>query len=102
MLALWEESPLRVSEIARRLSLEPATLSPLLKRLEAGGLVAPPPRPGRREGRHGRSHRRRAATAPAGRAGAPGCVDRLGMDVAELEDVRDRLTRLIEATRRAT
>ncbi|WP_371814080.1 MarR family winged helix-turn-helix transcriptional regulator [Phycicoccus sp. HDW14] len=40
MLALWEDSPLRVSEIARRLSLEPATLSPLLKRLETAGLVA--------------------------------------------------------------
>ena len=40
MLALWEAEPLRVSELADRLSLEPATLSPLLKRLEAGGLVA--------------------------------------------------------------
>ena len=32
-------SPLKVSELARRLSLEPATLSPLLKRLEASGMV---------------------------------------------------------------
>ena len=39
MLALWEDEPLRVSELADRLSLEPATLSPLLKRLEAAGLV---------------------------------------------------------------
>src|SRR6187401_1638332 len=39
MLALWEAEPLRVNELADRLSLEPATLSPLLKRLEAGGLV---------------------------------------------------------------
>ena len=39
MLALWEESPLTVAELGRRLSLEPATLSPLVKRLEAGGLV---------------------------------------------------------------
>ena len=28
MLALWEDSPLRVSDLAQRLSLEPATLSP--------------------------------------------------------------------------
>ena len=28
MLALWEQEPLRVSELAERLSLEPATLSP--------------------------------------------------------------------------
>ena len=38
MLALWEAEPLRVNEFADRL-VEPATLSPLLKRLEAGGLV---------------------------------------------------------------
>src|SRR5262245_31257029 len=40
MLALWERSPLTVREIAALLSLEPATLSPLLKRLEAAGLVS--------------------------------------------------------------
>ena len=39
MLALWEDSPLRVCELAERLSLEPATLSPLLKRLESSGMV---------------------------------------------------------------
>src|SRR6476660_3659801 len=39
MLALWEQSPLKVSDLARRLSLEPATLSPLLKRLELSGMV---------------------------------------------------------------
>ena len=38
MLALWEENPLTVAE-GRRLSLEPATLSPLLKRLESAGMV---------------------------------------------------------------
>src|SRR6476661_9558608 len=40
MLALWEEAPLKVSELARRLSLEPATLSPLLKRLESTGMIS--------------------------------------------------------------
>src|SRR6059058_6137068 len=39
MLALWEEAPLKVSELSRRLSLEPATLSPLLKRLESSGMI---------------------------------------------------------------
>ena len=34
MLALWEETPRRVSTLSERLHLEPATLSPLLKRLE--------------------------------------------------------------------
>lgn len=100
MLALWEEAPLRVSEIAERLSLEPATLSPLLKRLEAAGHV-------RRERDSaderavavtltpsGRRLRRRAERIPAA------VIERLGMEVADLEDIRDRLTSLIDATRR--
>lgn len=39
MLALWERSPRSLRELADELALEPATLSPLLKRLEAQGLV---------------------------------------------------------------
>lgn len=100
MLALWEDSPLRVSEIADRLSLEPATLSPLLKRLEAAGHVS------RERDRaderavavsltaSGRRLRRRAERIPSA------VIERLGLEVAELEDIRDRLTSLIAATRR--
>lgn len=39
MLALWEDSPLSATEIGRLLQLDLPTLSPLLKRLEALGLV---------------------------------------------------------------
>ena len=39
MLALWEDSPLSATEIGRLLQLDLPTLSPLLKRLEAVGLV---------------------------------------------------------------
>ncbi|MGX5770905.1 MarR family winged helix-turn-helix transcriptional regulator [Microbacterium trichothecenolyticum] len=39
MLALWELSPRSLRELAAELALEPATLSPLVKRLEAQGLV---------------------------------------------------------------
>ncbi|WP_308289180.1 MULTISPECIES: MarR family winged helix-turn-helix transcriptional regulator [Microbacterium] len=39
MLALWERSPRSLRELAAELALEPATLSPLVKRLEAQGLV---------------------------------------------------------------
>jgi DNA-binding MarR family transcriptional regulator len=39
MLALWEHSPLSATEIGRLLQLDLPTLSPLLKRLEALGLV---------------------------------------------------------------
>ena len=39
MLVLWEEDGLGVGEIGERLSLDSGTLSPLLRRLESGGLV---------------------------------------------------------------
>lgn len=39
MLALWEEAPRRVKDIGSALLLESATLSPLLKRLEALGYL---------------------------------------------------------------
>ncbi|MGI9824232.1 MarR family winged helix-turn-helix transcriptional regulator [Agromyces sp. Marseille-Q5079] len=39
MLALWEQEPRALNEIARLVRLEPATLSPLVKRLEAAGYV---------------------------------------------------------------
>jgi len=40
MLVLWEQDELTVSEIGARLFLDSPTLTPLLKRLEANGLVA--------------------------------------------------------------
>ena len=99
MLALWEEAPLKVSELARRLSLEPATLSPLLKRLEASGMVT--------RGRDPKDDRALAVTlTPKGsraRAKAeqipPAIMKRLDMGLEELEELRDSLTRLIDATR---
>ncbi|WP_342620617.1 MarR family transcriptional regulator [Rhodoferax sp. GW822-FHT02A01] len=39
MLVLWEQDGLMVSEIGERLFLDSGTLTPLLKRLEASGLV---------------------------------------------------------------
>jgi DNA-binding MarR family transcriptional regulator len=40
MLVLWERDGLMVSELGERLYLDSGTLTPLLKRLEAAGLVA--------------------------------------------------------------
>ena len=100
MLALWESEPLRVSELAGRLSLEPATLSPLLKRLEAGGLVARRRDPDDERAvavtltTAGRALRTRAERIP------PAVVARLGIELPELEELRDRLTSVIEAARR--
>ncbi|PRB65530.1 MarR family winged helix-turn-helix transcriptional regulator [Microbacterium sp. MYb45] len=40
MLALWERAPRTLNDLALDLALEPATASPLVKRLEAEGFVA--------------------------------------------------------------
>jgi MarR family transcriptional regulator, organic hydroperoxide resistance regulator len=100
MLALWEESPLTLTELGRRLRLEPATLSPLLKRLEAGGMVTRQRDP--RDERalavslttKGRRTRARAERIPAA------ILDRLDMSVADLEELRDGLNRIIDASRK--
>lgn len=97
MLALWEQQPQRVSDLARRLSLEPPTLSPLLKRLEAIGYVTRERDPSDERAlqvrltRRGAAQRRRAEKVP------PAIVDRLGMTVPELEEAREVLDRLIAA-----
>ena len=40
MLVLWEQDGVMVSELGERLYLDSGTLTPLLKRLEASGLIA--------------------------------------------------------------
>lgn len=40
MLALWESSPRTLNDLADALAMDPATASPLVKRLETMGLVA--------------------------------------------------------------
>jgi DNA-binding MarR family transcriptional regulator len=98
MLALWERSPRTAKDIAETLFLEPPTLTPLLKRLEAAGLVSRSRNPeDERELRvgltdAGRALRRRAEAVP-GRI-----VERLGVPLETLEQVRDSLTHLLRAT----
>jgi DNA-binding MarR family transcriptional regulator len=98
MLALWERSPRTAKDIADTLFLEPPTLTPLLKRLEAAGLVSRSRNPeDERELRveltePGRALRKRAEAVP-GRI-----VARLGVPIETLEQVRDSLTHLLRAT----
>ncbi|QKD01088.1 MarR family winged helix-turn-helix transcriptional regulator [Mesorhizobium loti] len=40
MLALWERAPSTIGALGEALGLDSATLTPLLKRMEAGGLVS--------------------------------------------------------------
>ncbi|NIZ93378.1 MarR family winged helix-turn-helix transcriptional regulator [Kineococcus rubinsiae] len=101
MLALWGRSPLSLRELSEALQLDPPTLSPLLKRLEAAGLVERRRLPEDQRSLAvtltdaGRALRTRAEAVPAQ------VVARLGMDVADLEAVRDGLTAVIAAARAA-
>jgi MarR family transcriptional regulator, organic hydroperoxide resistance regulator len=99
MLSLWERSPRTLRDIGEALVLEPATLSPLLKRLELAGLIT---RTRKIEDERsldveltpaGRALRTKAMAVPAQ------IIKRLGMPVAELEATRDALTRLLAAAR---
>jgi DNA-binding MarR family transcriptional regulator len=97
MLALWERDERSLRDLADTLALDPGTLSPLLKRLEAAGLI-------RRE-RHsaderllavtltpqGRRLRRRAEKVPEQ------IVARLGLPISDLLHLNEVLHRVIEA-----
>src|ERR1700742_3315019 len=84
MLALWGRSPLAVKELIEMLQLDGPTLSPLLKRLEAAGLVTRT-RDARdeRQLRVGLTARGRALREDALRI-PPSVVARIGMSLGEL------------------
>lgn len=100
MLALWEHSPRSVKELGSALQLEPATLSPLLKRLEATGYVT------RQRSTvdervlditltdAGRRLRDRAEGIP------PKIVSELGMSIDDLTRMRETLHAVIAAATR--
>jgi DNA-binding MarR family transcriptional regulator len=101
MLALWERSPLSVGEIGTMLQLDSPTLSPLLKRVAAAGLVTRT-RSDDDERRlcieltqKGRDLREQAKDIP------PAIVARLGIEVPELELLHESLTKVIKAARDA-
>jgi len=99
MLALWEHSPRSVRELGEELQLDPATLSPLLKRLEALGYVSRRRRPADERVLEiattdaGAALRAQAETIP------PRIVDRLGMSHEALDALRRALHRVIAAAR---
>jgi DNA-binding MarR family transcriptional regulator len=100
LLALWERDERTVKDLGAALRLDSSTLSPLLKRLEAAGLVS-------RERRSddersvvvrltnpGAALRERAAPIPA-RLVCDG-----GLDTGDLMQLRDTLVRLTAALQR--
>ena len=97
MLVLWEHGEATVKTLGERLRLDSGTLSPLLKRMEAAGLVSR-----RRDTRdersvlvvpteQGRALKARGARVPVEAFGAT------GLSVDELIDLRTRLERLTAA-----
>jgi DNA-binding MarR family transcriptional regulator len=91
MLVLWEQDGIRVTELGRRLHLDSGTLTPLLKRLAARGIV---------ERRRATDDERAVEIhlTPAGRAlrdaaeNIPSTMAcSMAIDVDELSDLRERL-----------
>ena len=99
MLALWDNAkadgqPLSVKDIAALLQMDSATLSPMLKRLQAQGLITRERSTADERTTHveltvkGRNLRKQALKVP------PAVVERLGVELAELEDLHAVLTRI--------
>ncbi len=101
MLALWQHGPLALKDLSRLLQLDPGTLSPLVKRLEAAGYV--------RRDRDARDERNLAiALTDAGRALREraeripeGIVAHLGLPLEELLALQQALTRVNAAAQDA-
>ncbi|MCR2785825.1 MULTISPECIES: MarR family transcriptional regulator [unclassified Microbacterium] len=99
LLALWESAPQSLGELADQLAMEPATLSPIVKRLEAQGRVS---RTRRRDDERvldialtdaGRALRTDALRVPEQ------IMARAGMDAAQLTALRDGLAPFAAAGR---
>lgn len=101
MLALWEGEPLSVKDVSALLHLDPGTVSPLVKRLEAVGYVE--------RGRNSTDERSLSITlTDAGRAlrtkaeAVPGTMQRrLGMDAEELGSLHASLMKISAAAEAA-
>jgi MarR family transcriptional regulator, organic hydroperoxide resistance regulator len=100
LLALWDRSPRNVRDLGETLRHEPATLSPMLKRLEALGYIT--------RGRSARDERALAVElTDKGRELRKEAekipyrvVETLGMELAELEGLHTALSRVLAATQK--
>jgi MarR family transcriptional regulator, organic hydroperoxide resistance regulator len=101
MMLLWEQDNQTVGQLGSRLALDSGTLSPLLKRLTAAGLVS----------RHRRVEDERSvsiALTDAGRALqersyriSEEMIAAIGFDVSEFDDLKQRLRQLTERVSQA-
>lgn len=98
MLCLWESSPRSVRDISDALAQEPATISPLLRRLETAGYIT--------RGRAAGNERALAVgLTPSGAAlrqqatAVPGTMmERLGLTRQQVGQLHQAMTELIAAT----
>ncbi|HFJ0420272.1 TPA: MarR family winged helix-turn-helix transcriptional regulator [Pseudomonas aeruginosa] len=95
MLALWERSPASVGDLGERLHLDSGTLTPLLKRMEQGGVISRRRDPGD-ERRvlidltvHGRELRADALSVPETLA------LQLGLDATAVDELRNSVKALV-------
>jgi MarR family transcriptional regulator, organic hydroperoxide resistance regulator len=99
MLSLWERSPQSLREISNALDLEPATLSPLLRRLETAGLITRRRVPGNERAlaveltAAGSALRAEALSVPET------MMQRLGLNREDVMQLHASMTRLIDATK---
>jgi DNA-binding MarR family transcriptional regulator len=99
MLCLWESSPRSVRDISDTLAQEPATISPLLRRLETAGYIT--------RGRAAGNERALAVgLTPSGAAlrqqatAVPGTMmERLGLTREQVGQLHQAMTELIAATK---
>ncbi|MCR0980714.1 MarR family winged helix-turn-helix transcriptional regulator [Roseomonas populi] len=101
MLTLWDEDGQTVGQVSERLFLESSTITPLLKRLEAAGLVT-------RERDRTDERVVRARLTEAGRAlrekalDIPGCIlGATGLDLPAAVRLRDEVDGLRKSLERA-
>ncbi|AZO17793.1 MarR family transcriptional regulator [Mesorhizobium sp. M2A.F.Ca.ET.043.05.1.1] len=102
MLALWQHSPSTIGELGAALGLDSATLTPLVKRMEAGGLVTR---------RRDAADERRVLVEPTAKGDAlrakmkdvqEGLSCGMPLERAELKALHDTLTRLVAGLRETT
>jgi DNA-binding MarR family transcriptional regulator len=99
LCVLWEEGEQTIGEIAARLSLEPSTITPLVKRLEqAGRLVRQRDPADERRVNVSLTAQGRALRAKT-RALADALYRKSAMTVAEVADLNSRVTALRDAFR---
>ncbi|MFJ4208904.1 MarR family winged helix-turn-helix transcriptional regulator [Paenarthrobacter sp. NPDC089675] len=98
MLALWERSPRTLKDISDALLHEPATLSPLLRRLEEAELVTRDRVPGNERALAVRLTEKGAALRAQATA-VPGTIrERLNLSREEVAELHQAMTGLIAAT----